>query len=356
MVGDGSGQTVAIVDAYDDPAFVTSTHPSSDPAFQNSDLGKFDAYFGLSDPPSFTKLNETGGTVYPGTQTAGTNNWEGEEALDVEWVHAVAPQAGIILIEASSASSSDLDAAVDTARNIAGVSVVSMSFGSGETSSDPSSNALFMAHVGHAGITFVASTGDSGSPGEYPADSPNVVAVGGTSLTLSGSTYSGETGWSGSGGGQSLYETEPSYQTSVQSSGKREIPDVSFVADPNTGVAVYDSYNGGAAPWYQFGGTSVAAPCWAGLIAIADQLRVSQGGTPLDGRAETLPSLYACPRPISTTSPAAATAVSRPARVTTWLRAVAARWPTSSCPTWRPTATRRKPRSMRPRSIPVLGG
>lgn len=301
IIGDGSGQTIAIVDAYDDPNFVDSTNPN----FLTSDLHQFDAQFGLPDPPSFTKRDQNGGTSLPGTDPAGAGNpnFEGEEALDVEWAHAIAPGANIILFEANSASPSDLNAAAATAANTPGVSVVSMSFGGAETSSDPSDNSIFTTPSGHNGVTFLASTGDNGSPGGYPAYSPNVVAVGGTNLTLNANnSYNSETGWGngansstqgGSGGGISQFETEPAFQQSVQNTGFRTIPDVAFVADPATGVAVYDSYNNGTStPWDQVGGTSLACPCWGGLIAIADQGLAQIGVSSLDGSSETLPDLY----------------------------------------------------------------
>ncbi len=168
-----------------------------------------------------------------------------------------------------------------------------MSFGRSEESTDPSLNLLFTTPSGHAGVTFLASTGDSGSPGEFPAYSPNVVAVGGTTLTINGNSYVSEVGWSDSGGGQSSYESEPTFQNGVQTSGYRQIPDVSFDADPNSGVAIYDSYDyGSATPWIQVGGTSVASPCWAGLVAIGDQLRTSAGLTTMDGPTQALPLLY----------------------------------------------------------------
>ena len=170
-----------------------------------------------------------------------------------------------------------------------------MSFGSSEFASEQSFDGDFTTPSGHQGVTFVASTGDSGSPGEYPACSPNVMAVGGTSLYVNGdNTYQSEAGWSGSGGGTSAYESEPTFQQGVQSTGKRTIPDVAFDADPNTGVQIYDSYDQ-ANPCFQMGGTSLAAPCWAGLIAIADQGRVAAGGTTLDGPSQTLPALYSLP-------------------------------------------------------------
>jgi len=298
IVGDGTGQTIAILDAYDDPSFVDS----SAAGFNTSDLARFDQEFGLPNPPSFEKLNEYGSTSnLPGTDPAGAGNpqgnWEVEEALDVEWAHAIAPGASIILIECNSAYGSDLYQGVITAADFTGVSVVSMSWGSGEFSGEQSFDSDFTTPNGHQGVTFVASTGDSGSPGEYPAYSPNVVAAGGTSLYLNANgSYNSETGWSGSGGGTSAFETEPAYQDGVQSTGRRTIPDVSFDANPNTGVSVYDSYNGtSASPWEQVGGTSVAAPSWAGLIAIANQGRVSAGEATLNGASQTLPALYSIP-------------------------------------------------------------
>ena len=298
IAGNGSGQTIAIVDAYDDPSFVDS----STAGFNTSDLARFDQAFGLPNPPSFVKLNEYGGlSSLPGADPAGAGNaqgnWEVEEALDVEWAHAIAPGANIILIECNSDAGSDMYQGVITAASLPGVSVVSMSWGSGEFSGEQTFDGDFTTPNGHQGVTFVASTGDGGSPGDYPAYSPNVVAVGGTSLYLSNNgSYSGEAGWSGSGGGISAFETEPGYQGGVQNTGHRTIPDVSFDADPNTGVGVYDSYNNGSAtPWEQVGGTSLAAPSWAGLIAIADQGRVAAGQATLNGASQTLPGLYSIP-------------------------------------------------------------
>jgi len=294
-VGDGTGQTIAIVDAYDDPAFVNS----SALGYLNSDLVQFDLKFGLPNPPSFTKLNEYGSpSNLPGPDPSGPGNpqgnWEVEEALDVEWAHAIAPGAAIILVECNSENGADMYQGVVTAASLPGVSVVSMSWGSSEFSGEQFFDGDFTTPSGHPGVTFVASTGDDGAPGDYPAYSPNVVAVGGTSLYLSrNGTYNFETGWSGSGGGKSAYETEPVYQAGVQNTGARTIPDVSFDADPNTGVTVYDSYNGtSTAPWEQIGGTSLAAPSWAGVLAIANQGRVSAGATTFSGSKQTLSALY----------------------------------------------------------------
>ena len=307
--GDGTGQTIAIVDAYDDPAFVDTSAPN----FSSSDLAQFDKAMGLADPPSFTKYNEQGGTTgLPGTDPSGTgtNNWEVEEALDVEWAHAIAPGASIDLIECNSNSNSDLYAGVLTAAKLPGVSVVSMSWGAPEFSGESAYNADFTTPSGHRGVTFLAASGDSGSPGIYPAYSPNVVAVGGTALYLnSNNSYNSETAWSkgndywntggASGGGVSQYEPAQSYQadvSTVQPYTNRAIPDVALQADPATAVALYDSYNNGTAdPWVGIGGTSASTPMWAGLIAIANQGRVLQGGTSLNTSSnptQTLSALY----------------------------------------------------------------
>lgn len=291
IVGNGAGQTIAIIDAYDDPDLVSS----SASGFSTSDLHTFDVQFGLPEPTGFfSKVSQTGGTNYPKVDRSG--DWEGEEALDVEWAHAIAPMAHIILVEAKAANN-NLYTALQWAEDQSAVSVISMSWGGSEASGETSDDSYFQTPSGHHGITFIASTGDNAAPGEYPAFSPNVVAVGGTSLYLnSNGTYSSETGWSDSGGGKSTVEPEPTYQESVQSSGAREIPDIAFDADPGTGVAVCDAYNyGSTTPWAQFGGTSVGAPCWAGLIAIADQGRAVNGFTTLDGATQTLPLLYSAP-------------------------------------------------------------
>ena len=287
VTGDGSGQTIAIIDAYNDPTI-------------QADFKAFSAAFNLP-TTGLTVVGQTGTSALPGVDPAGkgNSNFEGEEALDVEWAHAMAPKAKILLVEANDASPSNLFAAVNMARNRAGISVISMSFGGNETSDESSFDSDFTTPSGHTGVTFVASTGDDGRPGGYPAYSPNVVATGGTSLAINSvGAYQSESGWSGSGGGISRFEPQPSYQSGVvtQSSTKRTIPDVAFDADPSTGVAVYDSYNNGTAtPWEVLGGTSVAAPTWAGIFAVADQGRVAAGKGTLDSRTQTLPMLYTAP-------------------------------------------------------------
>lgn len=289
--GDGTGQTIAIVDAYDDPDAL-------------ADLQTFDQQFGIPDPPSFEKVNQQGQTGnYPPTDPAGKANpngtWEEEESLDIEWAHAIAPGANIILVETNSPSWADLiQGGVAWARSQPQVSVISMSWGGQESSlgsSELNFDSTFTTPAGHQGITFVASTGDGGAPGSYPAYSPNVVAVGGTTLNIVNNAYSSETGWSSSGGGISQFESQPSYQTGVvtQSTTKRTEPDVAMDANPNTGVAIVDSWDFGSSPWLTIGGTSLAAPMFAATVAIADQGRQLSGKGTLDGPSQTLPMLYA---------------------------------------------------------------
>jgi subtilase family serine protease len=281
VAANGGGQTIAIVDAYNQPNIA-------------SDLQAFDAAFGLPNPPHFTVVNENGGSSLP----AANASWGMEESLDVEWVHAMVPGANILLVEANSSSEADLLSAVRYAASIPGVSVVSMSWGGGEFSSEKDYDSIFTTPPGHQGVAFIASSGDSGAPPSYPADSPNVLAVGGTSLYLSGSNYGSESAWSGSGGGISVYEAKPSYQqfAATQSATQRTSPDVSYDADPNTGMSVYDSYGTpSGAPWLQVGGTSAGAPQWAALVAIADQGRALNGLGTLDSGSQLLPMLYQLP-------------------------------------------------------------
>jgi hypothetical protein len=294
--GDGRGQTIAIVDAFDDPSIA-------------GDLAKFDAQYGLPAPRSFVELNQAGAPIIESGPLANAPKsdagWAGEISLDVEWAHAIAPGADLVLVEANSASSANMDAAVDVARNRPGVSVVSMSFGglvdslgnfvAGESSSDPSENFHFLAPAGHTGVTFVASSGDDGVA-EFPATSPNILSVGGTNLSADASgNYLGETGWSESGGGMSLYESLPSYQAGVFPAGttKRGNPDVAYVA--GSPVSVYDSFSNPTHPWGGATGTSVGAPQWAALIAIANQGRATVGLGSLDGVTQTLSFLYQAP-------------------------------------------------------------
>ncbi len=273
----GQGQIIAIVDAYDDPNIA-------------SDLHVFDQQFGIPDT-TLIKVNQNGSTTGPWPKV--NSGWAGEISLDVEWAHAIAPAATILLVEARSNSLSDLLAAVDTARNWAGVSVVSMSWGGNEWSGETSYDSHLTTPAGHTPITFSASAGDTGSSwGLYwPAASPNVLAVGGSSLTINAdNSYGGETGWSGGTGGVSAYESQPSWQSLFVTNSQRTDPDVSYHADNSTkGFAVYDTVRYyGQTGWFNAGGDSAGAPQWAALVAIADQVR----GSALDGPTQTLPALY----------------------------------------------------------------
>jgi len=198
----------------------------------------------------------------------------------VEWAHAIAPKAKILLVEALSPSDANLRSAVDYARRQPGVVAVSMSWGGAEFSSELGYDSTFTTPAGHAGVAFVASAGDNGAGAQWPAVSPNVLAVGGTSLTItSDGTRISETAWSSGGGGLSKYESEPSFQRAAQTSGKRATPDVAYSADTNKGFYVYDGVpnQSGQTGWFSYGGTSAGAPQWAALIALADQGRAAAG-------------------------------------------------------------------------------
>ena len=245
----GSGQTIAIVDAYDDPNI-------------ESDLATFSAQYGL---PSCTTTNGCFTKATPQGLPKANTNWALEESLDVEWAHAMTPGAKIILVETQDSFLSSLLSAVDYAARQPNVHQVSMSWVTSEFSGESS----YDYHFNVAGVSFIASSGDSGAGVSFPAASSYVVSVGGTTLNVqtSGKVLS-ETAWSGGGGGVSSYESRPSYQTGFNSNSGRGVPDVSYVADPNTGVSIYDSYGYGG--WSQAGGTSVGAPQWAAIIAIVN--------------------------------------------------------------------------------------
>jgi hypothetical protein len=263
VAANGAGQTIAIVDAYDAPTIFKDVDTFDQTYSWTAGGASLYSQFGASG--SFLTKAQ------PGGQTRASSGWAQEISLDVEWAHAIAPAAKILLVEAQSNSLTDLLAAVDYATNH-GAQVVSMSWGAGEFSGETA----YDFHFNHTGVTYVASAGDSGSVTQWPAVSPYVVAVGGTSLSVDASgNYLGETAWSGSGGGVSGFEPKPSYQSGVPQSGThRTSPDVAYNADPNTGFAVYDSYVGGFG-WGQYGGTSAGAPQWAGLLALVNQGRTT---------------------------------------------------------------------------------
>jgi hypothetical protein len=247
----GSGKTVAIVDAYNDPN-------------AESDLATYRSQFGLPACTTangcFRKVNQNGATS---PLPANNSGWSGEIALDIEMVSAVCPNCRIVLVEATSPTIANLGTAVNTAVSM-GAIAVSNSYGGSESSSDPTSSTSYYKH---AGVAITVSSGDGGYGVEFPASSPYVTAVGGTSLShASNSRGWSETVWNGAGSGCSAYESKPSFQHDTGCS-RRTVADVSAVADPNTGVAVYDSTGSGG--WTVFGGTSVASPIIASVYALA---------------------------------------------------------------------------------------
>ena len=248
ITNDGRGTTIAIIIAYSTPNI-------------QSDLNTFCQHYNL---PSTTVT-----TVRPPLLKASTNvdsGWAGEETLDVEWSHAMAPGAKIVLVSSPDASIKNLLSCVSYAVNTLHANVVSMSWGASEFSSETIYDTAFNSPT----TAFVASSGDNGSGVSWPASSINVVGVGGTSLQLSVSeAITSETAWRGSGGGVSSYTPLPTYQNQTVKTSGRNVPDVSYVADPYTGVSVYftdpvSTANGG---WYVFGGTSVGAPQWSSILA-----------------------------------------------------------------------------------------
>jgi subtilase family serine protease len=251
----GAGVTVAIVDAFDNPNVA-------------SDLATYRSTFGLP-PAHFTKVNQNGqASPLPATDVG----WGEEMSLDVDMVSAICPNCSILLVEANDNSLANLGASVNTAVAL-GAKFVSNSYGGGESSGETTSDTQFYKH---AGVAVTASSGDSGFGVEYPAASQFVTAVGGTSLTrASNSRGWSETAWSGAGSGCSAFESRPAFQNNVATScTRRAEADVSAVADPNTGVAVADTFGTGGT-FLVFGGTSVAAPIIASVYALA--------GTPAAG-------------------------------------------------------------------------
>lgn len=261
-----NGQTVAIVDAYDNPN-VASDVLAYRKQFNLPLCATSNPTPTVADQTScfFTKVNENG-AVSP--LPTGNTGWGQEIDLDVDMVSAACPGCKIQLVEANSASFADLGTAVNRAA-ASGANAISNSYGGKEFSAE--TTAAYANYFNHPGIAVTVSTGDSGYGVEFPASSPYVTAVGGTSLTQASNTRGWtETTWSGAGSGCSTYVAKLSWQTQIGSCTKRMVADVSAVADPNTGVAVYDSYgSSGGANWLVFGGTSVASPLIASVYALA---------------------------------------------------------------------------------------
>jgi hypothetical protein len=316
VTGDGSGQTIAIVEEGVDPTL-------------QADLATFDNYFGISAPPRFQVIDQ-GGSSNVDTAIVG------EASLDVEWAHAIAPGASIIVYNATydpnnlTVSFENLLTAMKTVSTMPGVSVVTLSYGLPEDAFAQAglNQKSFDANFTTSGVTFLAAAGDTGIFGDtsnpfqpaadYPAASPNVVSVGGTSIVIDsagdypGTGPNGEIAWGtgsqsgvsgGGGGGLSSVEPEPSWQKNVvpatmDQSGTRALPDVSMDSgaaqeyDVFTSTLSGSSVSASAVGWLGDAGTSAASPIWAGLIAIADQGRALAGGSPLTGSTQTLPALY----------------------------------------------------------------
>ena len=249
----GGHGTIAIVGAYDD-------------TYAEKDLGVFDSQFNL---PSCTSSNGCFEKHVIG-KAKYDSNWAMETSLDVQWAHAIAPKAKILLVEATTPSGKNFMDAIDYARKRAGVVAISMSWGGAEFSDEASLDSHFKD--ANSAVTFFASSGDNGAGVSWPAVSPYVVAVGGTKLNFSkNGSFKSETAWSGSGGGVSAYETQPDYQASyaiIKANGFRAIPDVSYDADPSSGFSIYHSTGNSKNGWYVVGGTSAGAPQWAAIKSL----------------------------------------------------------------------------------------
>jgi len=260
--GNGSG-TIAIVDAYDDK-------------YALADFNTFSAQYGLAQETSTDVTNPSNQhlqVVYAsGSKPRFNSGWSQEESLDIEWAHAMAPNAKIVLIEAASNSNNNLYSADDLAASYG--HQCSNSWGGGESSSETGTD----SHFNHSGTVYFFSGGDNGGSIEYPSSSPNVVACGGTTVSLNANgTRSNETAWSGTGCGHSAYEAIPSFQSGLSDGSHRGTDDISAVADPNTGVSVH--WNTG---WYIFGGTSVACPM---LAAMCNDSGTNRSGGPAENAA-----------------------------------------------------------------------
>lgn len=258
----GAGKVIAIVDAYG--------YPNAE-----ADLQVYRKQYGLPDCTTANGclkiVNQTGGSSLPRTDAG----WDQEQALDLDMASAICPNCKILLVQASSASFANLAAAVDYAATVPGMVAISNSYGGSEYSGEVNDQSHFNNPTTR-GIAVTVSSGDNGYGVEFPAAASNVTAVGGTHLVLG----SGETAWSGAGSGCSAYIAKPSWQTDGGCK-NRTVADVSAVADPNTGVAVYGP-NHGKSQWMVFGGTSVSAPLIAGVYAVSGSVNTTSalyGGT-----------------------------------------------------------------------------
>ena len=244
----GGHGTIALIGAYDDPTI-------------EKDLGVFSKTFGL---PECTSKNGCFEKHSMNKKAKSDSGWNLETSLDVQWAHAIAPEAKILLVQAPTPSGVNLLKAVDYAAGRSDVVAISMSWGGKEFEEEKSLDSHF---VSKSGAVFFASSGDNGWGASWPASSANVVAVGGTSLVVKNDgSLTSEKAWEGSGGGVSAYEVQPSYQSSYsipRAKGMRAIPDVSYNADPRSGFSVYAK-----GKWYVLGGTSAGAPQWAAIRSL----------------------------------------------------------------------------------------
>jgi subtilase family serine protease len=252
----GGHGTIAIIGAYDDASI-------------ESDLAAFSKQFNL---PVCTTKNGCFEKHKMSTKVSANSGWALETTLDVEWAHAIAPDAKILLVEATTPSGANLLKAVDYAASRSGIVSISMSWGGGEFPEETSLDSHFKSV---SGAIFFASSGDNGTGASWPASSPGVIGVGGTSVTLSRTgSVSRESAWSGSGGGVSAYEKEPSFQSGYsipKAGGMRAIPDVSYDADPSSGFPIY---RGGK--WQEVGGTSAGSPQWAAIAALGSGISLQK--------------------------------------------------------------------------------
>jgi subtilase family serine protease len=248
----GGHGAIAIIDAYDDTSI-------------ESDLASFDAQFNLA---ACTSANGCFEKHKMKTKESSNSGWALETTLDVEWAHAIAPSAKILLIEVPTPSAQNLLDGIDYAASRADVVAVSMSFGGGEFPEEVSLDSHFKSV---SGAPFFASAGDNGSGASWPASSPAVIGVGGTSLALAhDGSHVSESAWSGSGGGVSAYEKAPAFQQRYKipkSGGYRAIPDVAYDADPRSGFSIVRK-----GLWRVVGGTSAGAPQWAAIAALGSEV------------------------------------------------------------------------------------
>jgi subtilase family serine protease len=250
----GGRGTITIIGAYDDASI-------------EADLAAFSKQFNL---PACTSSNGCFEKHKMSAKVSSNSGWALETTLDVEWAHAIAPNAKILLVEATTPSGDNLLKAVDYAAAQKGVVAISMSWGGAEFPEEVSLDSHFRSG---SGAVFFASSGDNGAGASWPASSPYVVGVGGTSLTLARGQFSKETAWGGSGGGVSAYEKQPSFQSTYsipKAGGMRAIPDVAYDADPRSGFPIYR-----LGKWQQVGGTSAGAPQWAAVASLGSGISLA---------------------------------------------------------------------------------